>query len=88
MFTLIIAMFVIGYVATAHVMGQTSLKKVGGLYHWKAGRIGGSFYCKRRVNKPARKVRKLDLPAAPLVTDIQSDVLVPAHRIALAMRTA
>ena len=30
-------------------VGMMSYRKVGGLHHWRVGRVGGSFYIKRAV---------------------------------------
>lgn len=33
--------------------GHITARRVGGLYHWRVGRLGGSFYWARTM--PARK---------------------------------
>lgn len=41
-----------------------TIKKVGGLYHWRVGRIGGSFYIARaKVRKSAAKVPAINWQA-------------------------
>jgi hypothetical protein len=40
-----------------------SLKKVGGLYHWRVGNLGGSIYVKRDAARRATKPVKYVAPA-------------------------
>ncbi len=60
-------------------------KKVGGLYHWRIGRLGGSFYWK----KAARKVRRVKVVDIPLTTYEPVDLrgMPSAERLAFAMST-
>lgn len=37
-----------------------SFKKVGVMYHWRIGRLGGSIYLKRKA-QPQRKVKTVDI---------------------------
>lgn len=63
---------------------HTSFKKVGGLYHWRIGRIGGSLYVKKaRVAKIVTKYKREVAPVvavAPLMLEGPS-----ADRRALAL---
>lgn len=51
------AIIAIATLVAYFVAGKLSIKKVGGLYHWRIGRLGGSFYWKRAPRK-AHRVRK------------------------------
>lgn len=53
-----------------------SVKRVGVMYHWRVGRIGGSLYVKKAPIKPA-KVQ---------VAEPATRALIPDARMALAVR--
>jgi hypothetical protein len=50
-----------------------SFRKVGGLYHWRVGRLGGSFYVAK-----SRVPDALDSPAAHMVTRFSPLPVKPA----------
>lgn len=57
-------------------------KKVGGLYHWRIGRIGGSFYMKKK--SVAKIVTRYKADPTPITAPLQ--ITGPsADRVSLAM---
>lgn len=72
------------------------LYRVGGLYHWRIGRIGGSIYVKRstRVSRASRLVEASKAARAwlteerkPVELPIEPVASATADRIAFAMST-
>ncbi len=47
----------------APTFSALSIRKVGGLYHWRIGRVGGSLYLAKPLRKPSnsrRAARSID----------------------------
>lgn len=65
-------MELIAIVLAVLIFGITEKKKVGGIYFWKLGRIGGSFYIKSPRKTPM-------IPPKESMGD-KEDILVDRHR--------
>lgn len=90
-FALALIVASLAYLAADVVCNMFTVKKVGGLYHWRIGRLGGSFYwakAKTRASKP-RKLRRgwrgfgVNINITPLVSIERMQLRT---RIAFAMR--
>lgn len=87
-FALALIVASLAYLAADAMCNMFTVKKVGGLYHWRIGRLGGSFYWAKPTKPRASKQRKLRRGWRGFGINVNITPLVSIERMQLRTRIA